>query len=110
MSYSQVHLWHIALTGPLLAYIGYKKEETPKIANHMLVALALSILFAVRLPSYKLNQRNVILLVHYLIWIPLFLYVGLSDKINHYLYYLLLVLGIVAILYHINKLYKLYAN
>jgi hypothetical protein len=110
MSYSQVHLWHIALTGPLLTYIGYKKDETPKLANHMLVALALSILFAVRLPNYKLNQRNIILLVHYLVWIPFFLYVGLSDKINHKLYYVLLVLGITAIIYHLYKLYQLYGN
>lgn len=109
MSYSQVHLWHIALTGPLLTYIGYKKEETPKIANHMLVALALSILFTVRLPSYKLNQRNMILLAHYLIWIPFFLYIGISDKINHNIYYILLVLGIIAIIYHITKLVKLYS-
>ena len=110
MSYSQVHLWHIALTGPLLTYIGYNKETTPKIANHMLVALALSILFAVRLPNYKFNQRNIILMVHYLIWVPFFLYVGLSDKINNNLYYVLLVLGVVATTYHLYKLYQLYAN
>lgn len=107
MSYNQVHLWHIALSGPLLVYIGVNKETTPKIANHMLVALALSILFTVRFPDFKANLRTVILLVHYFIWIPFFLYIGLSETLNPNIYTILKILGIVSISYHLYKLYQL---
>ena len=110
MSYSQVHLWHMFLTGPLISYIGFKQDETPQLARNMLLALVLSLLFTVRLPSSKMDKRNIILLIHFLVWFPLFLYIALSNKNPNFVYHILKVLGIVAILYHSFKIYNLYLN
>ena len=76
---TQIYLWHVAMIGPMLYYIGNNGKETNIYAYTVLSILAISILFIVRKPNLK-TYRGIIRLIHYLVYIPLFLYISYKNK------------------------------
>ena len=112
MSMKQVNLMHIFLIGPLLTYIGYKKEETELVIYNMLLMATLFLPFIVRFPKLIFDFRNIINSLHYLIYIPFFAYISLKkNNLNKNIYKLLILMGLSVIIIHIylllEKLYLL---
>lgn len=99
----QVNLMHIFIVGPLLMYIGNKKDKTPQIAFNMLLTLILLLPFIVRFPNFnKITYTNIINSSHYLVWIPLFGYIAYKgNKLDNYWWTLLSLLGVTVISIHI---------
>lgn len=108
MSMLQVNLLHIIIQGPLLAYIGYKKENTPDIAFSLLLIMGMLIPFIVRFPKKKIKSSyNRILYLHYLFIMPAFLYLGYKgNELNPKLYQPLFYTGIIIAFYHLYKASK----
>ena len=100
---------HVLIVGPLLAYIGHNKTETPEKYYHYLTMVSIMILFMIRFPTkFEINYWNMIKLVHYLGWLPLLLYVAnKGNKNSEMVYKILLVLGISAMSYNGYKLINL---
>ena len=109
MSMNQVNQWHVAMVGPVLYYIGSKEGKSKQVAYTVLGTLTASILFVVRKPN-KLNYRGIINLAHYLLFLPLFLYIVYkNNKLPIWSFRLIKYLGISVIaihLYHIIKRYQ----
>ena len=100
------NLLHIFFTGPLLIYIGLTKPENPQIYNFIfLLGILLSIYFLYLITSLKYSQYHVWLLIHYLIFIPLLIFVGIKKtETPKIIYSLLLAIGIAAFGYHLIRL------
>ena len=110
MSMIQVNLMHIFVIGPLLTYIGYKKENTEEIYFNALGAITLLLPFIVRLP-FKKDYHSIINSLHYFPYILFFLYIA-YQKCNipyKWIYSFLLVTGIIVISVHFGILiYKIF--
>jgi hypothetical protein len=110
MSMLQVNLWHVLLQGPLLVYIGINKNKSQILAFNSLLLLGLCIPFVVRFPQKNWSQRlKYVNYFHYLIIIPLFLYLGYygsKNKLTDDKYKLCLYLGTFIIFYHGYKAYN----
>lgn len=106
MSYIQVNLLHIFAIGPLLIYIGSHEKKTNKLAYTVLGVLALMIPFIVNFPSFNLKSYNLILLIHWLVFVIFFLYIALSqNNTPDSLYPFILILGICVVAIHLYYLY-----
>jgi hypothetical protein len=105
-----INLIHILFQGTLFIYIGLMKQNTSIYAYYLLLLLTLLILFLVPLPNLKVTYWNSIKISHYLIFLPLLLYLSYlgiyKKKISNNIYDLLFVLGVFVILYHSYKLYQ----
>lgn len=99
---SQVHLWHILMTGPILYYIGSNNKKANMCAYAVLATLALSILFVIRKP--KLTGNKVLVrFVHYLVFVPLFIYISYKNvNLPIWAFELIKYLGITAIAIHLH--------
>ena len=112
LNIKKINLIHIFITGLLLVYIGYKKNNTEKIAYYLLGLMTIAIVLLVPTPKSILNISywNMIHWTHYLIILPLFSYVtylGLNKKsMTNELYDGLLGTGLVVIIYHSYKYLK----
>lgn len=103
---TQVNLWHVAMIGPILYYIGNKGKEANEYSYTALATLAISILFVVRKPNLE-NYRGIIRMIHYLIYIPLFLYIVHQNKnLPEWSFNLIKYLGISVSAIHFYLLYK----
>ena len=106
MSMSQVNMWHVAMIGPILYHIGNNEKETKSYVYTALATLALSIIFVVRRPT-KLSYRGIINAMHYIIYIPLFLYISYKNKeLPIWAFRLIKYLGIAVTAIHFYLLYK----
>ena len=103
MSMKQVNLMHMFLVGPLLLYIGNKKEKTENWAFYSLATLTCMLPFIVRIPfNQPINFTSLVNTTHYIIWIPLFLYISYEkQKLEPYWWQLLSLLGISVITIHL---------
>ena len=109
MSMNQVNQLHVAMIGPILYYIGNNEGKSKQVAYTVLGTLVTSILFVVRRPT-QLDYRGIINLAHYVIFLPLFLYIIYKNN-NLPLWAFILIkymsISVIAIhLYRIIKRYK----
>ena len=101
MSSNQVYLWHMLMISPLLVYIGNKKENTPENVFNMLGLLTTLIPFVVRIPKFKLDFHDIALAIHYIGWIPLFLYIAYyKNNLPEIVYPIILYIGLAAFAIH----------
>lgn len=101
-----ISIIHILINGPLMIYIGYLKPENI-IFYWILMLIGIGLIFDVLYRYYK-NNLHAWLVVHLLLFAPLFIYTGYlgikNDKIPYYLHSFILAVGISALGYHIIKL------
>ena len=112
----QVNLLHVIVQGPLLAYIGNKKDNTPEMAYTIVLVMAFLIPFIVSIPD--LSKLNIMYhLNNFLHWTVIMLYFGYlsylfiykqSNPINNNIYISMIVIGIIVLLVHMYKLYQKY--
>lgn len=99
---------HILIIGASLVYIGYFQNKSPLWIYYLLGLLGLAIILFVPLPNLDFtNMRNLLYIVHYILFIPGFLalaYYGLQQKINKETYVSLGFVGLFIIIYHLYKL------
>ena len=109
MSMNQVNQWHVAMVGPILYYIGNKEGKSNQVAYTILGTLTASILFVIRRPK-QLDYRGIINLAHYVIFLPLFIYIVYkNNSLPLWAFRLIKYMGISVIaihFYHIIKRYK----
>jgi hypothetical protein len=99
LNISYINLSHILFGGPLLTYIGYKKDKTEtSIFKLLLVSIVLLFLYH----GYKLflhytkhKYISYVNLFHLLVLVPLLLYVYIrKEKVVYPTYDLLFILGV----------------
>lgn len=99
-----VYLFHILIVGPLLIYVGIKRDKIPSIMFPILLYLGLFIILYHLYKVYnniKLEKGYWVNLFHILIVGPILVYIGYNREKTQRLYYeLLLMLGFAAIGYH----------
>lgn len=105
------HLYHIALVGPTLLFIGLQKTNTHKYVFYLLGILALLIPVVFPIPNFTFNYWNIIKSIHYFAWLPLFLYIAYANKtLNPAWFPIIAGLGLLAITIHgymlVTSLYK----
>ena len=105
------HLYHIILVGPTLLFIGLQKTNTHKYVFYFLGLLTLLILVVFPLPKFTFNYWNIIKLLHYFAWFPLFLYITYTNiSLNPAWFPIIVGLGLLAITIHsymlVTSLYK----
>ena len=100
-----IYFTHIFLVSPTLIYIGYKKNETPNIIFNLLYLFSLSIMLLVVIRNLNFNYWTMIKLMHYLIIVPLFLYIAYYRNLSNNGYNSLIGLGLMLIVYQSYKLY-----
>jgi hypothetical protein len=109
MTYQKINLMHVMLVGPLLTYIGFEGKKTKQIFYGALLGLTLMISFMVRTPGFKLNYRNSISWVHWIIWSSLFIYISFKQsELPDYMFEIIKYLGIITIIVHLYILYQYY--
>ena len=94
------------MQGPLLMYIGYKKQNTPQILFNTMLIFAIIIPFVIRFPKSKMNLNlKIINSLHYILIMPFFMYIGyFGKKLNPIYFKICFYLGLFVIFYHIYKL------
>ena len=101
-----ISLIHILINGPLMIYIGYFKPRDI-IFYWLLLLIGIGLILDILYKYYK-NQVHAWLVIHLLLFAPLFIYTGYlgikRDKIPYYLHSFILAIGIAAFGYHILKL------
>ncbi len=105
------HLYHIALVGPTLLFIGLNKTNTHKYVFYFLGLLAILIPVVFPVPKFTFNYWNIIKSLHYFAWLPLFLYIAYANKtLNPAWFPIIVGLGLLAITIHgymlVTSLYK----
>ena len=103
---SRINEFHVAMVGPILYYIGNSKKEGKIYAYIALATLALSIIFFVR-RSFDLNYHGIVRLMHYLIYVPLLLYISYKNTdLPDWAFTLIKYIGISVSSIHFYLLYK----
>ena len=102
-----VNLFHIFIIAPLLFYIGYNKNNTKPIFFISLSVLSLIIipLFVPFPDNLTFNYWNIIKVFHWFVLLPLFLYIGYSQKLSDDAHDLIIVSSIFITIYHSYKYY-----
>lgn len=108
---SKINLTHILFIVPLFYMISNLKNKTPDYMYNLLIAIAIYIIINIKFPSNKITYYNFIKAMHYFIWIPLLLYVGINKNNSHKIIYpifklIALSTGSYHIYYLIKKLIK----
>jgi hypothetical protein len=104
MSLAQVNLQHVFLIGPLLFYIGTKRDMAPQWSYVALATITAMIPFIVTYNYTTLSYRSITNAFHYLVWLPLFFYIawkGYNNKLASWSYPMLQLLGLSAITIHL---------
>jgi len=108
LSMKYVNILHILVIGASLVYIGYFQNKSAKPIYYLLGLLGLVIVLFVPFPSFDFtNMRNLLYIVHYILFIPGFLalaYFGLQNKLSKETYITLGFIGLFIIIYHLYKL------
>jgi uncharacterized membrane protein len=104
-----VNILHILVIGALLVYIGYFKAKSPRPIYYALGVLGLAIILFVPFPTLEFtNLRNILNIIHYILFIPGFIalaYFGLQKKLTKETYRALGFVGAFIIIYHLYKLF-----
>lgn len=107
---SHINAFHVLIVGSLLAYIGKKKNNTHKYVFYLLGAISLIIPLSINLPKYKLSYWNIVKLLHYLLFLPIFLYISYYQNFSEETYNTMFISGIIIIVYHLYKLSDRYTR
>jgi len=103
-----VNILHILVIGALLVYISYFKNKSPRPIYYSLGVLGLAIILFVPFPTLEFtNLRNILNIIHYILFIPGFIalaYFGLQKKLSKETYRALGFVGAFIIIYHLYKL------
>jgi hypothetical protein len=103
-----VNILHILVIGAALVYISYFKNKSPKPIYYALGVLGLAIVLFVPFPTLDFtNLRNILNIIHYILFIPGFIalaYFGLHNKLTKETYIALGFVGVFIIIYHLYKL------
>ena len=101
-----ISLIHIFINGPLMIYIGYFKPKNI-IFYWILLLIGIGLILDI-LYKYVKNNIHAWLVIHLILFAPLFAYTGYlginKEKIPYYLHSFILAIGIAALGYHILKL------
>ena len=100
-----INMVHIFIVGTVLAFIGFKKNKTPKKVFYLLYVLCLLLVFLVGIPKPKLSYWNVIKIVHYLLILPALLYIAYTKEFSNNTYNIIMATGIGIIGYHSFRLF-----
>jgi len=99
-----VYLFHIVIVGPLLIYVGIKRDDIPSIMYPILFYLGIFIILYHLYKVYaniKIGKGYWVNLFHVLMVGPILVYIGYNREKTQRLYYeFLLMLGFAAIGYH----------
>ena len=112
MIHKQINLMHIFLIGPTLYQIGNKGLKNEDASNYykFLGCLIVIMPFIISLSiKNKLNYRNIIIMLHFLIILPFLTYVyykGENMEHKKTLFRIIKYLGIIIMLVHIYLLYE----
>jgi hypothetical protein len=103
-----VNILHILVIGALLVYISYFKNKSQRPIYYALGVLGLAIVLFVPFPTLDFtNLRNILNIIHYILFIPGFIalaYFGLQNKLTKETYIALGFVGVFIIIYHLYKL------
>lgn len=106
MSMKQVNLMHILVVGPLLTYIGYKKDKTEEKYFNALGGISSLIPFIVKIPK-GFDYKSIIRILHYFTYFPLYLYISYKGKkLNKKIFLILFIYGIIIIIINLYLLFK----
>ena len=101
-----ISLIHVFINGPLMIYIGYFKPKNI-IFYWILFLIGIGLILDI-LYRYVKNNIHAWLVIHLILFAPLFAYTGYlginKEKIPYYLHSFILAIGIAALGYHILKL------
>jgi hypothetical protein len=104
-----VNVLHILVIGAALVYIGYFQDKSFKPIYYVLGLLGLAIILFVPFPTLDFtNLRNILNIIHYILFIPGFItlaYFGLQNKLTKETYIGLGFVGAFIIIYHLYKLF-----
>tara|TARA_B100001094_G_scaffold185963_1_gene180148 strand:- start:361 stop:711 length:351 start_codon:yes stop_codon:yes gene_type:complete len=102
-----IYISHIFIIGLTLLYIGYKKNNTPKNIFNLLYIFSLGIVSIVIIRKIDFSYWSLIKLMHYIVILPLFLYIAYKKNFTHSQYNSIFGLGLIVIVYQSYKLYLL---
>ena len=101
-----ISIVHILVNGPLMMYIGFFKPKN--ILFYWLLLIIGIVLILDIIYKYHKKKIHAWLLVHLILFAPLFIYTGYlgikKEKIPYYCYSFILAIGIAAFGYHLIKL------
>ena len=107
LNMARINLIHVLVIGSLLMYIGKSKDKTPKWAFQALGVLALLIFLLVPAPSnLDINYWNMVHVLHYLVILPVLLYISYHQKVPPEQYENIFTTGLVIVVYHAYKAYQ----
>jgi hypothetical protein len=107
LNYQVINYFHILIVGPLLTYIGYNTTNNDSKIYDLLFLLSLLIFILVRSPGLKLNYRNTINIIHYLMWPTFFIWISYQQNdLPNYMFEIIKYLGISVIAIHYYFLQK----
>ena len=100
-----INLIHVFIIGLLLTLVGVLKQKTPNYLWNSFYILVLLIPIMVGFPKLSLSYWSIIQLMHYLIFLPLFIYIGYKRKFNKNSYSIMVGSGLMIIVYHLYKFF-----
>lgn len=102
----QINMFHVAMVGPILYYIGNKGKNANSYAFTALATLAIAILFFVRKPNLE-TYRGIIRMFHYLLYIPIFLFISYQNtNLPDWAFIMIKYLGISVSAIHFYLLFR----
>ena len=106
ISMKNINLFHALVTATLLMYLGKYKQESNPIVYNLFYLEAIFIVLLVGIPkSLKLKYWSIIKLIHYIVILPLFIYLGTYKNLSNTMYESIFGLGLIVFVYHIYKFY-----
>ena len=99
-----MNLIHVFTIGALLIYIGSMQNRTPKWAFYTLYVLCGLMILLIGVPTKPaFSYWSAIHWSHYLIFLPLLLYIAYQQKFSKQVYQAMVGVGLVIVVYHIYK-------
>ena len=104
LSMKSMNLIHILTIGSLLIYIGSMQQNTPQWAFYTLYALCGIMVLMIGVPvKPELSYWSAIHWSHYLVFLPLLLYIAYQQKFSKQVYQAMVGVGLVIVVYHAYK-------
>ena len=106
LNISHFNLIHIIFQGLILFLIGLLKDKTPKFLFYSLGFECILIPIFIGIPQLKLNYWNIIKIIHYILILPILLFISIKQKFSNSIYDNIMISGILIMIYHSFKLSK----
>ena len=103
---TQINWLHILVTGPLMIYIGLARPSYKWIyALILATGVILTGWFLYRI--IKTYGKRIWLIIHFLLFVPLLIYVGIKGPKTHpQVFQFILAIGVLSIVYHALRLFQ----